>query len=237
MASINDDRGFNQGFKPSKTLEIRNERRFNYILKKIELTTKSDVLEIGCGLGDLSFFLGQHSTSNILGTDLCQPFIAKASETFRLPNLTFQQLDFNSPDKLDGRKFDYIVGNGILHHLYCELDQALMNMHRLLKNKGKIIFLEPNLLNPYCYMIFNTTDFFRRKANLEPTEKAFTKGFIRKKLSSSEFKNIEIEYKDFLIPSTPLVFVKPTIFIGDFLEKMPLMKLTSQSLFINAEID
>jgi 2-polyprenyl-3-methyl-5-hydroxy-6-metoxy-1,4-benzoquinol methylase len=237
MVSIKDDRGFNQGFKPSKTLEVRNDRRFSYILNKIDLTRKSDILEIGCGLGDLSSFLARHSKNNILGTDLCSPFIATAKETFRLPNLTFQALDFNHPEILDGKTFDYIVGNGILHHLYYEIDQALVNLGRLLKNKGRIIFLEPNLLNPYCYLIFNTTPYFRRKANLEPTEKAFTKSFIHKKLTLSGFKNIEIEYRDFLIPPTPYKLVKPTIIIGDLLEKIPLLKLTSQSLFISAEKD
>ncbi|MEI7664077.1 MAG: methyltransferase [Bacteroidota bacterium] len=237
MGSITDDRGFNQGFKPSRTLAIRNERRFHYILDKIDANKKADILEIGCGLGDLSFYLAQHSNNHVTGTDLCSPFIASAKETFILPNLSYQTLDFNHAEKLSGKTFDYIVGNGILHHLYYELDQALVNLRKLLKHNGKIIFLEPNLLNPYCYLIFNTADFFRRKAKLEPTEKAFTKGFIYKKLVTSGFKHIEIEYKDFLIPPTPFVLVKPTIAIGDILEKTPVMKSVSQSLFISAETE
>lgn len=237
MVSIKDDRGFNQGYKPSKTLEIRNERRFSYILNKIDMKANADILEIGCGLGDLSFFLAQKSKNNVLGTDLCSPFIANAQETFSLSNLIFQRLDFNHPEQMFGKTFDYIVGNGILHHLYYELDQALMNLRKLLKNNGKVIFLEPNLLNPYCYLIFNTLNVFRRKAKLEPTEMAFTKRFIHKKLLLAGFKNIEIEYKDFLVPITPINLVKPIIKIGYFLEKIPVLKLTTQSLFISGEID
>jgi 2-polyprenyl-3-methyl-5-hydroxy-6-metoxy-1,4-benzoquinol methylase len=236
MASIKDDRGFNQGFKPSRTLEIRNRRRFSYILDKIDSNSKAGILEIGCGLGDLSFFLAQHSKNELVGTDLCEPFIAAARESFRLPNLRYQTLDFNNPEQLFGMTFDYIVGNGILHHLYFDLDRALLNLRRLLKNNGKIIFLEPNLLNPYCYLIFNTTDFFRKKAKLEPSEKAFTKRFINEKLQQAGFKRIKIEYKDFLIPPTPMVLIKPSIIIGDVLEKIPFLKMVSQSLFISAEI-
>jgi 2-polyprenyl-3-methyl-5-hydroxy-6-metoxy-1,4-benzoquinol methylase len=237
MGSITDDRGFNQGFKPSRTLEIRNNRRFSYVLDKLDPQKKADILEIGCGLGDLSFYLAQHSGNNVVGTDLCKPFIAEAKATFNLPNLTFQTLDFNNPEQLFGKTFDYIVGNGILHHLYYELDDAFLNLRKLLKKGGKIIFLEPNLLNPYCYLIFNTTGFFRRKAKLEPSEKAFTKRFIHKKLESSGFKNIVVEYKDFLVPPTPFILIKPTIILGDFLEKVPVLKSVSQSLFISADFE
>ncbi len=236
MASIKDDRGYNQGFKPSKTLTIRTKRRTDYILSKIDLTKENDILEIGCGLGDLSFNIAKKSLKNkVLGTDLCEPFIESAKMQFQLPNLVFKILDFNKPDKLNDQKFDYIIGNGILHHLYYDLDKALINLKILLKENGKIIFLEPNLLNPYCYLIFNTTPFFRNLAKLEPTEKAFTKHFITKKLKNSGFSKIEIEYKDFLLPIIPFFLVKPVIWLGNILEKIPVFKHVSQSIYICAQ--
>lgn len=232
MAGIKDDRGYNQGFRPSKTVSVRNKRRFNYILNNIDINSRYEILEIGCGLGDLSYFLAQNPDNKVLGTDLCLPFIEEAKKKYSLPNLDYVSLDINQTEKLNNRKFDYIVGNGILHHLYSGLDKTLKNLRNLLKNGGKIIFLEPNLLNPYCYLIFNTTHFFRNWAKLEPTEKAFTKTLIKKKLISAGFIDIMIEYKDFLIPVMPYSLIKPTIFIGDFLEKTPVLKFMSQSLLI-----
>jgi 2-polyprenyl-3-methyl-5-hydroxy-6-metoxy-1,4-benzoquinol methylase len=234
MASVKDDRGYNQGFKPSRTLEIRTKRRYEYILSKIDTNKKNDILEIGCGLGDISFHLAKSENNNVLGTDLCAPFIEEAQKNYNLPNLEYMTLDFNHPEKLENRKFDYIVGNGILHHLYYDLDNALVNIKSLLKENGKIIFLEPNLLNPYCYLIFNTTVFFRNWAKLEPTEKAFSKTFIKKKLLKSGFIKIEVENKDFLVPGTPYFMVKPIIKVGSIIEKIPILKLLSQSIFINA---
>jgi SAM-dependent methyltransferase len=154
-----------------------------------------------------------------------------------LPNLDFSVLDFNKPAGLNNRKFDYIIGIGILHHLYYEIDKALINLKGLLKGGGKIIFLEPNLLNPYCYLIFNTTPFFRKWAKLEPAEKAFSKKYIYSKLIKAGFNNIRIEYKDFLIPITPCSLVKPTIFIGDILEKIPVVKKIAQSIYFSASKD
>ena len=172
MASITDNRGYNQSFKPSISLEIRTERRCNYIIKQFDKENSEsakNVLEIGCGTGEISYLIASKTGYDVLGADLCEPFIEKCNEKYKLPNLNFIELDFNKPDKLFDKKFDYIIGNGILHHLYYNIEESLLNIKKLLKDDGKIIFLEPNLLNPYCYLIFNTTEYFRKKAKLEPT--------------------------------------------------------------------
>ena len=235
MASIQDDRGFNQGFKPSKTLTYRFDRRSCMIMDRMDLTKRNDILEIGCGLGDISYYIAKHSNSTVLGTDLCVPFIEQASETFKLPNLSFDTLDFNHPEKLEGRKFDYIIGNGILHHLYYHIDDAFFHLKDLLNDGGKILFIEPNLVNPYCFLIFGTTQYFRNWAKLEPDEKAFTKCFLRKKLKNAGYKNISVINKDFLLPFTPSILVKPTVAIGNIVEKIPLLQLMTQSVFLSAE--
>jgi 2-polyprenyl-3-methyl-5-hydroxy-6-metoxy-1,4-benzoquinol methylase len=235
MASIQDDRGYNQGFKPSKTLTYRFERRSRLIMNRMDLSKHNDILEIGCGLGDISYYIANNSQNTVLGTDLCQPFIDEASKKFVLPNLSFDTLDFNHPEKLKGRKFDYIIGNGILHHLYYHLDDTFLNLKELLKDDGKILFMEPNLVNPYCFLIFGTTQYFRNWAKLEPDEKAFTKCFLRKKLRKAGYKNISVNNKDFLLPITPVNLIKPTVVVSNILEKIPVLKLLSQSVFISAQ--
>jgi len=235
MASIQDDRGYNQGFKPSKAMEYRMERRSRFLMNRMDLSKQNDILEIGCGLGDISYYIAKNSNSSVLGTDLCQPFIAEAANKYKLPNLRFDTLDFNHPEKLQGRTFDYIIGNGILHHLYYAIDEAFLNLKHLLKDGGRIIFMEPNLINPYCYLIFGTTQYFRNWAKLEPDEKAFTKCLLRNKLKNAGYKHIELVNKDFLLPIIPDVLIKPTVAIGDVIEKIPVLKLMTQSIFICAE--
>ena len=234
MAEIKDNRGFNQVFKDSKVNRLRAQRRYEYYFKLINKNKANDILEIGCGLGDLSFSLASNPKNNVLGTDLCLPFIEEAQKKYNLKNLNFEVLDFNHPEKLEGKKFDYIIGNGILHHLYYELDSVLLNIKKLLKDNGQIVFLEPNLLNPYCFLIFNTSDFFRKWAKLEPTEKAFSKTYIKNKLIKAGFSTIVVENKDFLVPGTPFFLAKPIIIIGNIIERIPVLKLLSQSIFIYA---
>jgi 2-polyprenyl-3-methyl-5-hydroxy-6-metoxy-1,4-benzoquinol methylase len=208
-------------------------RRANWMMNEFESNKKS-VLEIGCGRGEVSFWIAEQTKMEVLGTDLCVPFIEKAKTAFQLPNLNFEVLDFNNAAQVKGRKFDYIIGNGILHHLYYHLPEALSNIKSLLHKNGKMIFMEPNIYNPYCALIFQIP-FLRKKAHLEPDEMAFSKSFISKELKKAGFVNVHVSYKDFLLPGVPDFAINPLIQIGNVAEKLPGLKMISQSIFIVGE--
>lgn len=234
MAHIKDDRGFNQIWKETNSTIVRKKRRALWLQNEMDAASLKAVLEIGCGTGEVSYWLAQYSNLNVLGTDLCVPFIEEANKKYKLPNLNFEVLDFNNPEQVQGRKFDYIIGNGILHHLYYNLPNALNTIKNLLTENGKLIFMEPNIYNPYCAVIFNIPT-CRKWANLEPDEMAFSKQFISQKLRESGFNNIKVDYKDFLLPGVPEFMIKPSIIIGNILEKLPIVNKISQSIFIVAE--
>ncbi len=208
-------------------------RRADLILSEMNLTEQTTILEIGCGTGEIAFWIAEKTPASVLGTDLSVSFIEGAQKKFVLPNLRYATLDFNKAEEWKGEKFDYIVGNGILHHLYDHLDAALTNMRSLLKENGKIIFLEPNFYNPYVYLIFSYP-WLRNKAKLEPDEMAFSKNFIARKLDHAGYKNIQVDYKDFLLPGIPASLIRPSIVMGDLFEKIPLVSMASQSIFIRA---
>ena len=231
---VKDDRSHNQIYRPSFTTITRMQRRADFIVSQIDTSKKNDILEIGCGMGIMADMIQQKTNSKILGIDLCAPFIEYAKSNYQRSNLSFANIDFNKADDFNGRQFHYVIGNGILHHLYFRIEESLRTIKGLLKSGGKIIFLEPNIYNPYCWVIFSFP-FFRRKAHLEPTEMAFSKSFITKKLDSIGYRNIKVEYRDFLLPGIPRVFVKPSIVVGALAERTPLIKAWSQSIFITAE--
>lgn len=232
MASIKDDRGYNQGFKLVKSTEVRMRRRATWMMREMERPRNKHILEIGCGTGEVSFWIAQQTGAFVTGTDLCVPFIEEATAKYQLPNLTYEVLDFNNPIQVNNRKFDYIIGNGILHHLYHQLDQALVTLYNLLNNGGKIIFMEPNIYNPYCAVIFNVA---RDWANLEPDEMAFSKPFIEEKLNKAGFAKVKVDYRDFLLPGIPDFMIQPSVMAGDILEKIPGVNMVAQSLFIVAQ--
>lgn len=232
--SVKDDRGFNQGFSLAASTEIRMKRRADFMVSKMKIDNNESVLEIGCGRGEVSFWLAETTGKKVIGSDLCVPFIEQAAVKYRLQNLSFEVLDFNQPAQVQGRTFNYIVGNGILHHLYTNLDQALITLNSILKPGGKIIFIEPNIYNPYCAVIFNIP-FARKLAHLEPDEMAFSGSYIRAKLKHAGFVNIETEYKDFLLPGVPEWCISPLVAAGNVIEKIPVVNRLAQSVFITAQ--
>jgi 2-polyprenyl-3-methyl-5-hydroxy-6-metoxy-1,4-benzoquinol methylase len=234
MENIKDDRGYNQVWADTKSTRIRAERRCDYMISRMEVHPSKSVMEIGCGTGKNCFMLAQKTGMSILGTDLCVPFIEQAKKNYTAPNLRYDILNFNEAAQFKGEKFDYIIGNGILHHLYYHLDEAFVNMKALLKPGGRIIFMEPNLYNPYVYFIFSY-DVLRKATHLEPDEMAFSKSFAIEKLQKTGYKNIQVEYKDFLLPGIPDFLITPSVVVGDVLEKIPLAKTLSQSIALVAE--
>jgi 2-polyprenyl-3-methyl-5-hydroxy-6-metoxy-1,4-benzoquinol methylase len=234
MSSIKDDRGFNQGFTLTKATEIRMQRRADWMMNRMSAGKDADILEIGCGTGEIAYWIAEQSGKRVLGTDLCVPFIEDAKKKYVLPNLQYDVLNFNQLEDFKDRRFDYIIGNGILHHLYYHLDEALVNLRLLLKDGGSIIFMEPNIYNPYCALIFNIP-VLRKKASLEPDEMAFSASFIQKKLKKAGFSTAEVDYLDFLLPGIPEFMIKPSIAVGSVVEKIPVLNKISQSIFIVAK--
>lgn len=233
MTKIVDDRGFNQIYKPEGATKIRLQRRAMFFTEEMNKSESCSVLEIGCGTGEVSYWIAQQIKGTVLGTDLSQQFVDQANENYKLPNLQYKVVDFNKPEDLNNKKFDYIIGNGILHHLYYNLDEVFISFKKLLSDKGKIIFMEPNIYNPYCALIFKIPT-LRKSAKLEPDEMAFSKPFVTDKLKKHDYTNIHVAYRDFLLPGIPMWLVKPSIYTGNILERIPLIKMVSQSIFIVA---
>ncbi len=238
MASIKDERGYNQIFIDSPAAQIRKKRRFDYMISKMDKEKKNlTILEIGCGTGEGIAYITEQLNCKGIGLDLSEKFIELAQKKYKSDSLKFVNANFNNEtersEKLNDETFDYVIGNGILHHLYYSLDEALINLKSLLKPGGKIIFIEPNIYNPYVAAIF-LIPYLRLKTFLEPDEMAFSRGFIIDKCKKAGYKKIAVEIRDFLLPNTPQKLIKPLIMLGDIIEKTPLTVI-AQSNFIIAE--
>ena len=97
---------------------IDKSRRGRYArLLDESIGANSKVLEVGCGTGQLSNFLGIHCRQ-VIGTDLCGNSL-RLGESFRrehgLERVRFVQMNLFQPAFRPG-SFDVVLCNGVLHH-------------------------------------------------------------------------------------------------------------------------
>jgi len=207
------------------------ERRCDLLVQKLAINSNDSVLEIGCARGAMSYRIAATTGAQVLGTDLCAPFIDEAQRRYQHDRLAYQVLDFNQPEGLAGRRFDVVLGDGILHHLYYNLEASLLAIRDLLKDGGRLGFLEPNLENPYVLAIFKVPP-LRTWARLEEAEMAFSSRFAKAAVKRAGFTNVRVEHRDFLLPGVPQWLVKPSILVGDVIERVPAVRHLSQSIVV-----
>jgi SAM-dependent methyltransferase len=234
VTSIVDDRGFNQGFTWTPTQEVRMRRRAEAITAELPAGARR-VLEWGCGTGELAHFLATRQETEVTGADLCAPFVEEAEKRFGHERLHYVQANLATEEGRAalGHDWDAVVGNGILHHLYHRISEALASMRSMLKPGGQLVFWEPNLYNPYVFAAFSFAP-LRKVAKLEPDEMAFTPRWIEGHLEQAGFSDIEVSFRDFLLPNLPFALVPAVTRVGDLVEKVPLIDHLAQSLFITA---
>lgn len=210
-------------------------RRAEAIVAAAHVGEADRILEAGCGTGELARLLAEGTRARVTGVDLCRPFIEQASARFSGERLDFVAADLGSEADVErlGAGFKAVVGNGILHHLYSRIDDALPRLARLLVPGGRLVFWEPNLWNPYVFAIFSFGP-LRKLAKLEPDEMAFTPGWIKDHLQRAGFAGLEVSFRDFLVPVVPRPLVPVVVKAGDLVEKVPGVNRLAQSLFIAA---
>jgi SAM-dependent methyltransferase len=208
----------------------RAQRRAELFVDRGGLGPGRRVLELGCGTG---VFLEKTARSGavIHGLDLSEDLLAKARA--RLKDLANVTLDEGNAEQMPypAGDFDVVYGSSVLHHL--DLDAALKEIHRVLKPGGRLIFAEPNILNPQVAVMFHlgmTKEYF----GVSPDEMAFSRFRARAALANAGFSYIRVIPMDFLHPSTPAAWLDAVARFGFLLERVPLVREIAGSLLLEA---
>lgn len=118
-------------------------RRVNLKFKeKLGDVKNKKILDVGCGSGDLSFYLAQKGAI-VTGIDLSKNSIEVCKDEAKLRglNIDFREMNAQIPD-FENKSFDIIVGSRVIHHLP-NLELFFKECKRILKYKGYIVFIEP----------------------------------------------------------------------------------------------
>lgn len=207
---------------------FRVSRRVDEFIHYLNTDKKSKVLEIGCGTGIFTNNFYQRGICPI-GIDISLDLLKKAKE--RNPRIIFIQADAeNLPFKEN--VFDFVLGISVLHHL--AIRDALKSIKSVLKAGGKIIFSEPNGINPQIFFQ-KRIDRIKKLVLDTPFESAFSRWQIENTLSTSGFEQISARPYEFLHPLTPKIFINFIRRIEYCIERIPFIKEMGGSLLIFAK--
>ncbi|MBJ7450441.1 MAG: class I SAM-dependent methyltransferase [Parachlamydiales bacterium] len=120
----------------------------NYYLPHLPVEKNASILEIGCGCGRYLYLLKKLGFKNIEGIDISADQIQYAKNNFNLEE-NVQLGDALEVLKTKTKHYDAILILDVLEHLEFDYSICLIKeMHRALKDGGKIILQVPNALAP-----------------------------------------------------------------------------------------
>jgi SAM-dependent methyltransferase len=208
----------------------RADRRAELFVEAGRLGPGRRGLELGCGTG---VFLEKVARcgATLHGLDLSEDLLAKARERVRpFPNVVVESGNAEATGYPDGH-FDAVYGSSILHHL--DLDAALGEAHRVLRPGGRVVFAEPNILNPQVLLMFRFPP-LKERFGVSPDEMAFSRFRARRALERAGFVDVAVEPFDFLHPSIPEAWVERGLSLSRALERLPLVREIAGSMLMRA---
>jgi SAM-dependent methyltransferase len=143
------ERTVKQTMVPSDT--PYNWRHVQETLKFAGYKQGDRVIEVGCGMGRHTLLLAQMGVQ-VEGLDLSQVLLDRLEEYSEgLYDIPLHCTDILEPPAELRKSFDIVLGFFTLHHLF-DLEGSFAGMVEFLKPGGKVVFLEPNPLNPLFHL-------------------------------------------------------------------------------------
>jgi len=212
--------------------KLRAKRRAEIVIRELIGRKSIRVLEIGCGTGVFTDYFCKEGF-DLCGIDISVDLVKKLkSKCYNNARLNLCAADVeNLP--FPSNSFDAVVGICVLHHL--NVEPALREIRRVVKTDGIILFSEPNMMNPQLMLQKNIKLLRKIRALGEnEDETAFFRWQIKKIMHGLGYREISVFPFDFLHPWTPRAAIALVQKLGFCLEKTPLLKEISGSLFIRA---
>ena len=215
-------------------LSHRLEWRARMVRHLFHLFPGESILEIGCASGQ---WARQMSAANDDTNKICAATFDKNSHEQMLhdgvPDNIEPVLMEGFPGTLEGRQFDFIVGWNMLTDDNC--GPLLMEVKKLLKPGGRILFFDVNPWNPY-YIIrrfLSRAVSFVLKSREEGS--ALDRLDLFTILSEVGYTGIKILPYDFVYPPIPRFLLWPMQNMSLILENFPWLRNFAGALYIFAQ--
>jgi SAM-dependent methyltransferase len=161
----------------SSTLEVmEGAHRYNrWIYDRVRGALGQRVLEIGCGTGTITGFLGDRQL--VVGIDVVDDYVRSTTERYRdRPNIVIRRHDLTeSIEPLRGYRFDSAISVNVFEHI-ADDEAAMKAVYALLESGGSFTVLVPS--HPALLGTFDRDIGHHRR---------YTKSQLRRKLEASGF--------------------------------------------------
>ncbi|HNT80706.1 MAG TPA: class I SAM-dependent methyltransferase [Bacteroidia bacterium] len=127
--------------------QVRANRRAELMILTAKIAKEDQALEIGCGTGLFTGKVQQATGAEITAIDISQDLLDQAKEKYRDVNF---KIDDAMSLSFEDQSFSVVYGSSVLHHL--DMMKAMQEIYRVLKPGGRIVFAEPNMLNPQIFV-------------------------------------------------------------------------------------
>jgi 2-polyprenyl-3-methyl-5-hydroxy-6-metoxy-1,4-benzoquinol methylase len=157
-----------------------------------EVERAARILDVGCGVGYLPYYLARQGFSRVVAIDISEEQLAVAKEQLRRLGVDPEGvIDFGAADVFSflevQRDFDVIASFDVIEHLDKERAFRLMELcYGALRSPGILLLRTTNMDNPLCGLHFYK-DFTH--------ETGFTPGSITQCLRAIGFEKIDVFYE------------------------------------------
>jgi 2-polyprenyl-3-methyl-5-hydroxy-6-metoxy-1,4-benzoquinol methylase len=130
-----------------KTNTACTSPELRFIHKTLGDITGKTILDIGCGLGEVSVYFAMHG-AKVTAVDLSLPMLHVVNDLAKLNKTSVTTVQASAEElTLPGKdRFDIVYVGNVFHHV--DIEKTLAHVLRLLKPDGTLILWEPVHYNP-----------------------------------------------------------------------------------------